>query len=337
MKFKNLHQFLRQEVNRGELCTELAKLIVDISISGKLLDAQIKKYAFSKSIINSSTNVHGEKQHQLDIMAHDIFLNTLKDGRVCSYLISEEHKEILELDPIPNQSIFTVCIDPLDGSSNIDVNVSVGSIFSIYVQDKPASKNSLSLKSGRNQCCGGYLIYGPVTMFIFTYGKQVFGFTLNSELGEFVLTHDNIKLSKEGYTYSVNEGNLNEFPGQVKEYLKFCKHHDQENMLPYKSRYIGSMVADIHRTLFHGGIFLYPSTALFPNGKLRLIYECNPIAFIIERAGGLAIDGMRPVLDIPIMSSHQKVPFIAGSYNMVKKVLHLYKNASIDNHLFYSC
>lgn len=174
-------------------------------------------------------------------------------------------------------------------------------------------------------------------MMVITYGTDVYGFTLDTVTGEFLLTHPNIKISKHGSTYAINEGNSEYFPHQIRQFLTFCKQSDSENNMPYKSRYVGSMVADIHRTLFFGGIFLYPSTSNHPNGKLRLLYECNPLAYIIEQAGGLAIDGMRPILSIPILKNHQKVPFIAGSYNMVKKVLNLYTNQSINNHVYYSC
>ena len=228
-------------------------------------------------------------------------------------------------------------MDPLDGSSNIDVNVSVGSVFSIYTHGCVQGNNIYANKSGRDQCLSGYVIYGTSTMLVVTYGTGVFGFTLDISSGQFKLTHPSIKVSKTGCSYAINEGNSEEFPSQIRQYLAFCKRTDPECNLPYKSRYVGSMVADMHRTLLQGGIFLYPSTRKHPNGKLRLLYECNPMAFIIEQAGGLAIDGMRPILSVPILKIHQKIPFIAGSYNMVKCILNLYKNESINNHVYYSC
>ncbi|WP_236537028.1 class 1 fructose-bisphosphatase [Sphingobacterium composti Ten et al. 2007 non Yoo et al. 2007] len=337
MKLKTLHQFFWQEIQDNKLSKELAKILVDITFAGKILRTQIENNSLTSSpVISTSINHHGENQHKLDALSHEIFYDTLKESNLCKNLVSEEVEEKIILSSLECKGSFDVYIDPLDGTSNLDSNVSVGTIFSIYHSSKgPNLKNSLI--KGRSQVAAGYLIYGTTTMLVLTIGQGVHGFTYDRNLGEFLLTHSKIRISKSGSTYSINEGNCEDFPYQIRNYLNFCKQEDAENKLPYKARYIGSMVADIHRILFNGGIFLYPSTRKYPKGKLRLMYECNPIAFIIEQAGGLAIDGMGAILDVKCTNHHQKTPFIAGSYNMVKNVLNLYKNESISNHLFYSC
>lgn len=339
MEYKSLYQFFWEKVRDGEISEELLKILQDISLGIKVLNKQINIYAlFPDSDPILSRNYHGERQHKLDVLAHNIFLNSLQKGGVCNHLISEEAEDLIELGNHAHGDFeYTVCIDPLDGSSNIDSYVSVGTIFSIFRDEKRNKSKRNTTRLGRTQVAAGYAIYGTTTMLVLTVGKGVYGFSLDLNIGEFLLTHANLKISKTGNTYSVNEANYEDFPIQIREYLTFCKKTDQENLLPYKSRYIGSMVADIHRTLLNGGIFLYPSTKNYPHGKLRLLYECFPVAFIFEQAGGLAIDGIKPILDVSCRNYHQKVPFIAGSFSMVKKVLDLYKNESIKNHLYYSC
>ena len=330
---------LNDKVHAGVIEPEVMSILMDICSAAIVVSGMVNRNAFDNlAVANETINTHGEKQHRLDVQAQEVFLSYLKKGKQCNYVISEECEETIELftDDL-KKSIYTVCLDPLDGSSNIDVNISVGSIFSIYRQDQTFSEKLNLVNSGREQLVAGYIIYGTSTMLVLTYGEGVHGFTLDIPSQEFKLTHPHIRLGKTGSTYAINEGNSEDFPKQIRQFLNFCKQLDHENSLPYKGRYVGSMVADMHRTLLKGGIFLYPSTRTHPNGKLRLLYECNPMAFIIEQAGGLAIDGMRPILNIPVLKSHQKVPFIAGSYNMVKNVLNLYKNESINNHVFYSC
>ncbi|WP_206366808.1 class 1 fructose-1,6-bisphosphatase [Sphingobacterium sp. SGL-16] len=334
-----ISQHLNKDVQDAVITPNLSSMLMDIVSASKVISGLINRNIFD-TLSNSveTLNTHGEKQHRLDIEAHNVFLSFLQKGNQCHYLISEECEDTLELNNINHQgTIYTVCMDPLDGSSNIDVNVSVGSVFSIYSQERKLYDGYPCIKSGREQKLAGYVIYGTSTMLVIAYGTCVYGFTLDSISGEYMLTHPNIRLSKSGNTYAINEGNCEDFPYQIRDFLAFCKQSDSENNFPYKSRYVGSMVADMHRTLMQGGIFLYPSTRKHPKGKLRLLYECNPMAYIIEQAGGLAIDGMRPILSVPVVKTHQKVPFIAGSYNIVKYVLSLYKNESINNHVFYSC
>ena len=211
-------------------------------------------------------------------------------------------------------------IDPLDGSSNIDVNVSVGTIFSIYRRkSKIGTEVSIEdfLQSGRFQVAAGYIIYGTSTMLFYTTGKGVNGFTLNPAIGTFYHSHSNVQIPKNGNIYSINEGNYLQFPDYVKKYIKFCQEEEDER--PFTSRYIGSLVSDFHRNMIKGGIFLYPQTAKNPNGKLRLLYECNPIAFICEQAGGLAINGEKNILDIEPKELHERTPFYCGSEKMIQQ------------------
>ena len=223
---------------------------------------------------------------------------------------------------------YIVCIDPLDGSSNIDINVSVGTIFSIYQDSEDSLDGSLLGYSctGRKQIASGYILYGTSTILVYTIGNGVHGFTLDPSLGEFCLSHPDIQIPNSGSTYSINEGNLQQFPMPIRSFIDFCQKRNSKFAKPYAGRYIGSLVADIHRILLKGGIFIYPSTECYPNGKLRLLYECNPIAFILEQAGGLAVDERRAILDIPMFELHQRCTFIAGSKDMVIQVLELYTN-----------
>ena len=218
-------------------------------------------------------------------------------------------------------------MDPLDGSSNIDVNVSVGTIFSIYRRVSPAgspAQNIDFLQAGHHQVAAGYIIYGSSTMLVYTTGNGVHGFTYDPSLGVFCLSHENMKIPADGRIYSINEGNYSRFPLGIKTYIKYCQEENTQEQRPYTSRYIGSLVADFHRNLLKGGIYLYPSTAAYPQGKLRLLYECNPMAFLIEQAGGLASDGQRRILDILPTELHQRVPFFVGSTKMVEDVeMHL--------------
>jgi fructose-1,6-bisphosphatase I len=225
---------------------------------------------------------------------------------------------------ISKNAKYIVCIDPLDGSSNIEVNVSVGTIFSIYRRksdvNEPLADTDI-LQSGLEQVAAGYVIYGSSTMLVYTTGKGVNGFTLDPSIGEFCLSHPDMKIPTTGHIYSINEGNYLKFPQGIKNYIKYCQEEDTASNRPYTSRYIGSMVADVHRNLLLGGIFIYPQTSSQPNGKLRLMYECNPIAFIIEQAGGKASTGTQRILEIEPKELHQRAPAIMGNTSMVDKVL----------------
>ncbi|ERJ60576.1 class 1 fructose-bisphosphatase [Sphingobacterium paucimobilis] len=306
---------------------ELSRLLRDIGIAAKIVNREVNK-AGLVDILGTvgDTNVFGENQKKLDVYADEQFIAALKDGGECCFVASEEQEEGVELTDagISKNAKYIVCIDPLDGSSNIEVNVSVGTIFSIYrriSQVGEALTQEDLLQTGVRQVAAGYIIYGSSTMLVYTTGKGVNGFTLDPSIGEFCLSHPNMKIPQQGHIYSVNEGNYLKFPQGVKNYIKYCQEEDAATNRPYTSRYIGSMVADIHRNLLLGGVFIYPQTALQPKGKLRLMYECNPIAFIIEQAGGKATTGTERILEIEPEELHQRVPAILGSTDMVNKVL----------------
>jgi fructose-1,6-bisphosphatase I len=269
-----------------------------------------------------STNVQGEEVKKLDVFANDQFIAALSSGGECKAIASEENEEIIHINsPVSKDAKYVVCMDPLDGSSNIDVNVSIGTIFSIYrrvTTEGPATDADFKQK-GIKQVAAGYVIYGSSTMLVYTTGNGVNGFTLDPSIGEFCLSHPNLKAPAEGAIYSLNQGNFVHFHTGVKEYIKYCQEDDKTTKRPYSLRYIGSLVADFHRNLLKGGIFIYPPTLKAPNGKLRLMYECKPLAFIAEQAGAKATDGKRRILDIEPSEIHQRCPLFIGSASMVDK------------------
>lgn len=298
---------------------EFTRLMADIGIASKIISREINKAGIANIIgIAGNENIQGETQQKLDVLANDIFIDSLKRGCEVAAIASEEDEHIIHLN---KDAKYLVCIDPLDGSSNIDFNVSIGTIFSIYRRENPGTevKDEEFFQGGRNQVAAGYVIYGSSTMLVYTAGVGVNGFTLDASIGEFCLSHPNIQIPKNGNTYSLNEGNAAEFPEGVKKFVAWCKESDKETKRPYSARYIGSMVADFHRNMLKGGIFIYPPTAKAPNGKLRLLYECNPLAFIAEQAGGVATNGKTPIMDIPASELHQRTPIYIGSANEVKR------------------
>ena len=307
---------------------ELSRLLRDIAIAAKIVNREVNKAGLVDILGNlgDNTNIFGENQKKLDVYADEQFISALKSGGECCFVASEEQEEgvILTDGGISRNAKYIVCIDPLDGSSNIEVNVSVGTIFSIYRRKSEVGTEITEedyLQTGVEQVAAGYIIYGSSTMLVYTTGKGVNGFTLDPSIGEFCLSHPNMKIPETGKIYSINEGNYIKFPLGIKNYIKYCQEEDKESNRPYTSRYIGSMVADIHRNLLLGGVFIYPQTANQPNGKLRLMYECNPISFIIEQAGGKASTGKERILEINPTELHQRVPAIIGSTAMVDKVL----------------
>ena len=302
---------------------ELSSLINSIRLAAKVVNHEVNK-AGLVDIIGSTgkQNIQSEKQQKLDVYANEKFINTLINRNIVCGIASEEEETFISINSNDknNQNKYVVLIDPLDGSSNIDVNVSVGTIFSIYRRkSKIGAEVSIDdfLQSGRFQVAAGYIIYGTSTMLFYTTGKGVNGFTLNPAIGTFYHSHSNVQIPKNGNIYSINEGNYLQFPDFVKKYIKFCQEEEDER--PFTSRYIGSLVSDFHRNMIKGGIFLYPQTAKNPNGKLRLLYECNPIAFICEQAGGLAINGEKNILDIEPNELHERTPFYCGSEKMIQQ------------------
>jgi fructose-1,6-bisphosphatase I len=304
---------------------ELSSLLHHIGTAAKMINKKINKAGLVDIIGNSGyVNIQGENQQKLDIYADEVFINALlSSGECCGVATEENQSEIIFTEKFAKKGKYVVCMDPLDGSSNIDYNVSVGSIFSIYRRITPRGekvKNEDFLQEGSKQVAAGYVIYGSSTMLVYSTGNGVNGFTLDPSIGEFCLSHSDIVSPEEGKIYSVNEGNYVHFPTGIKKYIKYCQEKDPESGRPYISRYIGSLVSDFHRNLLRGGIFLYPENEIAPQGKLRLVYECNPIAFIAEQAGGAASDGIRQILKITPGSLHQRSPLYAGSKKMVRKV-----------------
>jgi len=320
---KTLGQFIiEKQLDFPYAKGELSRLLRDIGIASKIVNREVNKAGLVDILGDAgTTNIQGEGQKKLDIYANEQFISALTSGGECCIVATEEEDEFVPIDsPVSKNAKYIVCIDPLDGSSNIDVNVAVGTIFSIYRRKSVDGNATLAdvLQKGTDQVAAGYIIYGSSTMLVYTTGKGVNGFTLDPSIGEFCLSHPNMKIPEDGIIYSINEGNYVHFPEGVKKYLKYAQVEDLATNRPYTSRYIGSMVADIHRNLIKGGIYLYPTTAASPNGKLRLLYECNPMAFIIEQAGGIASDGLNRILDIVPTELHQRTSIIIGSPKMVK-------------------
>lgn len=302
---------------------ELSRLINSIRLAAKVVNHEVNK-AGLVDILGAAgdTNVQGEDQQKLDVYANDIFIKTLTNREIVCGIASEEEDDFITIvgRNKKNDNKYVVLMDPLDGSSNIDVNVSVGTIFSIYrrvtPEGTPVTLDDF-LQPGNRQVAAGYIVYGTSTMIVYTTGHGVNGFTLNPAIGTYYLSHPNMKFPVDGHIYSVNEGNYIHFPQGVKDYIKYCQKEEEDR--PYTSRYIGSLVSDIHRNMIKGGIYMYPNTSKNPEGKLRLLYECNPMAMIAEQAGGKASDGFNRILDINPTSLHQRVPFFCGSKNMVEK------------------
>lgn len=302
---------------------ELSRLLRDIGIAAKIVNREVNKAGLADILgENGTTNVQGEGQKKLDVYANEQFISALKHGGECCIVASEENEDLIFLDTdISQDAKYIVAIDPLDGSSNIDVNVGIGTIFSIYRRKTTSGRATMDdvLQKGTEQVAAGYVIYGSSTMLVYTTGKGVNGFTLDPSIGEFCLSHPNMKIPKDGVIYSINEGYYAHFPDGVKKYIKYCQVEDDKTNRPYTSRYIGSMVADLHRNMIKGGIFIYPITSQAPKGKLRLVYECNPMAFIIEQAGGRASNGYQRILELDVKELHQRTAIFIGSENMVVK------------------
>lgn len=308
---------------------ELTRLLNDIVIASKIVNREVNKAGLA-DILGATTqeNIQGETQQKLDVYADDQFIAALKNGGEACGIASEENDDFLAFESLRSRNgKYIVSFDPLDGSSNIDVNVSIGTIFSIYRRTSEVgtmANEADFLQTGEHQVAAGYVIYGSSTMLVYTTGKGVNGFTLDPSIGEFCLSHPKMMIPKDGTIYSMNEGNMAYCSDAIKNYIGYCKEVDKETKRPYSARYIGSMVADFHRNMIKGGIFIYPETTKAPNGKLRLQYECNPMAFLMEQAGGIAHTGTQRIMEIEPTELHQRVPTIMGSANMVEKLLSYY-------------
>ncbi len=335
MKKLTAYQYLLKDKLSGDKNRELIALLKDIKLAARQVSKELRNAGLNKILgeYKKLKNIHGEKVKKLDIVANNLFINSLENGGNCAGVVSEELEKIVIFNnEVSKNSKYLVLMDPLDGSSNIDVNVPVGTIFSIF--KKSSIKKSTNIKDfiqkGNRQVAAGYIMYGSSTIYVLTVGKGVDAFTLDPVVQEFYLSHKNIKIPKSGRSYSVNQGNFYEFPIALQEYIRWCEQEDAKSGRPYSLRYVGSMVADIHRSILKGGLFIYSKSKRAASGKLRLMYECNPMAFIVEQAGGLAIDGDKRILDIAPKSIHQKSPIFIGSSEMVELISKFIKSKQFD-------
>jgi fructose-1,6-bisphosphatase I len=321
-----IHQTRQFKHATGELST----LLRDIGLACKFINKQVNKAGLVDILgAHGAVNVQGEEQMKLDIFANEVLINVLRNSSDCAGIASEENDSYVAFeDEHSINSKYVVMFDPLDGSSNIDVNASIGTIFCIYKRVSPLGKpcnETDFLQKGKNIMAAGYVIYGSSTMMVYATRLGVNGFTLEPSVGEFCLSHKDMKCPEDGKIYSINQGNSSKYDAKLLQFLQYCMEDDKETSRPYSHRYIGSMVADLHRTLIKGGLFMYPADTKSVKGKLRLLYECNPMSYIIEMAGGIGTDGQNAILDIEPCELHQRVPIFIGSKKMVEKALDFLK------------
>ncbi|MBN1338001.1 MAG: class 1 fructose-bisphosphatase [Bacteroidales bacterium] len=328
---KTLIEFINEKQADFPYATgEFSRILNDIGIAAKIVNREVNRAGLANILgYEGSENVQGEAQKKLDVFANNEFLKALKNGGQCCAVASEENENLVTFESdFSNKGRYVVAIDPLDGSSNIEVNVSIGTIFTIYRRlsetGKPGTVEDL-LQKGLQIAAAGYVIYGSSTMLVYSTGKGVNAFTYDPSVGLFILSHPELRIPPKGNIYSINEASYIYFPEGVKEYLRYCQEDHPESHRPYTTRYIGSLVADFHRNLIRGGIYMYPGTRKKPQGKLRLLYECIPIAFLAEQAGGKASDGFRRILEIQPRHLHERSPFYVGTTEMVEKVEYFMK------------
>ena len=336
VKFMTLaRHIIEGERMHPEATGELSDLLHDLSLAAKVISLEVNKAGLIDIIgFTGSENVHGEKVKKLDILAHEMLVKAMDHGGHLCAMASEEEEDIIHIPNQFNVGKYVLLFDPLDGSSNIDANINIGTIFSIFKRVSPeGTRGTLAdcLQQGIHQVAAGYVVYGSSTMLVYSAGHGVHGFTLDPSFGEFILSHENIKIPEKGKIYSINEGNYLYWHPGLKKYIKYLQREDKPTNRPYSGRYIGSMVADIHRTLLYGGIFMYPSDSRSPNGKLRLMYECNPMAYLVEAAGGRAIDGTQRILEVQPSSLHQRTPIYIGSLYDVTVVEDFLKKEELSN------
>ncbi|XP_002708340.3 fructose-1,6-bisphosphatase 1 [Oryctolagus cuniculus] len=322
-------RFVMEEGRKAGGTGEMTQLLNSLCTAVKAISTAVRKAGIAHLYgIAGSTNVTGDQVKKLDVLSNDLVMNMLKSSFATCVLVSEEDKNAIIVEP-EKRGKYVVCFDPLDGSSNIDCLVSIGTIFGIYRKkstDEPSTKDAL--QPGRNLVAAGYALYGSATMLVLATDSGVNCFMLDPAIGEFILVDKNVKIKKKGNIYSLNEGYAKDFDPAVTEYIQ-KKKFPPDNSSPYGARYVGSMVADVHRTLVYGGIFLYPANKKSPNGKLRLLYECNPMAFVMEKAGGMATTGKEAILDIVPTDIHQRAPVILGSPDDVQEFLEIYKKHAV--------
>lgn len=315
---------------------ELSSLLGSIVLASKIVNNKISRAGIDADVLGDVgvENVQGEKQKKLDLLANEIFKNALESrDQVCGIASEEEEIEVAFTEELNRNGKYVLLMDPLDGSSNVDVNVSVGTIFSIYRRISPVGEHATKedfLQPGSKQVAAGYILYGSSTMLVYTTGNGTHAFTLDPALGTYYLVKESMQIPPQGNYYSVNEGHYQKFPQAVKDYIKFCQEPNAEENRPYTSRYIGSLIADAHRNMIKGGIYMYPSSHEYPLGKLRLLYEGNPMAFLIEQAGGIATDGNRRLLEIEPTELHQRTPCYLGSSLMIEDLLHFFEKSKSE-------
>jgi fructose-1,6-bisphosphatase I len=329
-KVTTLNEFILDKQADFPFATgELSRILNDITVASKIVSRDVRKAGLVDHILGAQgeTNIQGEDQQKLDVVADQQFIKAFENGGEVCGIASEENDDFVAFtSESAKQGKYVVLFDPLDGSSNIDVNVSIGTIFSIYRRVSEVGTLATledMLQPGTAQVAAGYVLYGSSTMLVYTAGKGVNGFTLDPSIGEFCLSHPNMRMPESGRIYAMNEGNIDICEPGIKAYTQYCQSFDNDKGAPYSGRYIGSLVADFHRNMIKGGIYIYPDTTTSPEGRLRLLYECNPLAFIAEQAGGLATTGRKRILDIKPERLHQRVPYFIGSKNMVEKVMSL--------------
>ena len=336
-KLTTLNEFImKKQADFPGASGELSRLLNDIAVAAKIVTRDVRRAGLVDNILGAQgeINIQGEQQQKLDVVADNQFIKMFElGGEVCGIGSEENDNYMAFKSEMSKNGKYVVLFDPLDGSSNIDVNVSIGTIFSIYHRVSPIGTEATledMLQPGDKQVAGGYVLYGSSTMLVYTTGNGVNGFTLDPSIGEFCLSHPNMKTPETGRIYSMNEGNIAVCHPGYRKYTEYCQEEDASTGRPYSGRYIGSLVADFHRNLIKGGIYFYPTTPAAPKGRLRLLYECNPLAFVIEQAGGLATDGAQRIMSIQPTELHQRVGFIVGSKQMVEKLQECLDTTSVE-------
>ena len=336
-KLTTLNEFImKKQADFPGASGELSRLLNDIAVAAKIVTRDVRRAGLVDNILGAQgeINIQGEQQQKLDVVADNQFIKMFElGGEVCGIGSEENDNYMAFQSEMSKNGKYVVLFDPLDGSSNIDVNVSIGTIFSIYHRISPIGSEATledMLQPGDKQVAGGYVLYGSSTMLVYTTGNGVNGFTLDPSIGEFCLSHPNMKTPETGRIYSMNEGNIAVCHPGYRKYTEYCQEEDASTGRPYSGRYIGSLVADFHRNLIKGGIYFYPTTPAAPKGRLRLLYECNPLAFVIEQAGGLATDGAQRIMSIKPSELHQRVGFIVGSKQMVEKLQECLDTTSVE-------
>lgn len=326
-QYTALKDFLHSQQSSGHNQSDLSKVLLDLAEASKIVSKDVCRAGLVDGFLGAQggQNVQGEEQQKLDVIADNAFIDVLEKGGAVCGIASEENEDFVSFDNDKSRSgQYVVLFDPLDGSSNIDVNVSIGTIFSIYKRISATNEAAIiddMLQKGTEQVAAGYVLYGSSTMLVYTSGQGVNGFTLDPSTDEFCLSHADMKMPIKGRYYAMNEGNINECNPKIIDYIKYCQSRDNDYGSPYSGRYIGSLVADFHRNLIKGGIYIYPCTINAPEGRLRLLYECNPLAFISEQAGGMSTTGTDRIMDIKPEKLHERVAFFTGSKNMIEKAM----------------